>query len=173
MDMSTPDAWVRRRRTRAAFVSLLTLYGVTTVHHVYGGITDGSANRLSAPFVVLVPVGVAVVALVRFRRTGSRAAAWVYTGVACVLMLGLGLVHSAYSHIYKDVLYLLGGPSSAYVLINPEEHYPPDDVFFEVTGILELGVAVWVLVAALRLLTPAGRGAGTNTEPEPVPEAAP
>src|SRR3954470_13201921 len=108
MDENIEQA-VRERRSGAAMASLLALYALTTIHHVYGGIADGASDRLYVPFVLLLPLGAAVAALVRFRRTGGRPAAYLYLGIASGLALLLGVVHSAYSHVYKDVLYLAGG----------------------------------------------------------------
>ncbi|WP_448808784.1 hypothetical protein [Agromyces bauzanensis] len=137
---------------RTAVISLVTLFAITTVHHLYGGFALGSPNRLLVPVLLLPLVASAVAALVVFRRTRSGAAVRTYATIALVLAGLLGIVHSAYSHLYKDVLFLTGGSADLYVLLNPDEHYPPDDVFFEVTGVVELGAAIVVAVTAIGLL---------------------
>lgn len=142
--------------TRTAVISLVTLFAITTVHHLYGGFALGSPNRLLVPLLLLPLVAAAVAVLAVFRRTRSRAAVLTYATISLVLAGLLGIVHSAYSHLYKDVLFLTGSPADLYVLLNPDEHYPPDDVFFEATGVVELGAAIAVAVTAIRLL----RGAG-------------
>lgn len=159
----------RRGAVRAARVSLLALCGLTTVHHVYGALVDGSDQRLHAIAVVIAPVGVGVAALEAFSRKGRRRWAVVYAAVAWSLGLLLGGVHSGYSHVYKDLLHLVGGPADLYVRLNPDEHYPPDDVFFELTGVLELGLAVWVVVAAVRLVRTARRGGQGASTSAPAP----
>ncbi|WP_136706110.1 hypothetical protein [Agromyces sp. H66] len=111
------------------------------------------------PVLVGLPVAAAVTALGIFGRTGRRAALQTYATIALVLAGLLGVVHSAYSHLYKDVVFLAGGPADLYVLLNPDEHFPPDDVLFEVTGVLELGAAIAVTATAIRLLRSSGRSA--------------
>ena len=141
----------------------IALYVITTVHHLYGGLALDSPNRLLVPLLLLLPVGAAVASLEWYRRTGRRGAARIYAGIALVLALVLGLVHSAYSHIYKDVLFLFRGPAELYVLLNPDEHYPPDDVFFEITGVIELAAAIAVVVTAISVLRAASRSASSST----------
>jgi hypothetical protein len=63
-----------------------------------------------------------------------------------------GLLHGGYAHAYKDVLFLLNGPSWLYYPLNPSEHYPPDDLFFEITGVLEIGTAVLVGLSLYRVI---------------------
>ncbi|WP_448003160.1 hypothetical protein [Agromyces bauzanensis] len=148
-------------RTRPALIALLALFAVTTVHHLYGGLALDSPNRLLVPVLVALPVAAAVTALVIFRRTGRRAAVRTYATIALALAVLLGIVHSAYSHVYKDVVFLTGAPAELYVLLNPDEHFPPDDVFFELTGVVELGAAIAVAVTAIRLLrSSSGRRTG-------------
>jgi hypothetical protein len=146
-----------RGSTLPALVSLIALYVITTVHHLYGGLALDSPNRLLVPLLLLLPFGTAVASLEWYRRTGRRVAVRTYAGIALVLAVVLGLVHSAYSHIYKDVLFLLNAPAELYVLLNPDEHYPPDDVFFEITGVIELAAAIAVVVTAIRLLRAVSR----------------
>lgn len=151
-DIDLEDPVAAPPATRAAIVSLVILFAVTTAHHLYGGLLLGSPNRLLVPVLLLPLVGAAIAALAVFRRTGSTGAARTYVIIALVLAGLLGIVHSAYSHLYKDVLFLAGGPAELYVLLNPDEHYPPDDVFFEVTGLVELAAAIAVAAPAVRLL---------------------
>ena len=152
----------KRGATRPALISLIALYAITTVHHMYGGLALDSPNRLLLPLLLLLPIAAALASLEWYRRSGRRVAARIYAGIALVLAVVLGLVHSAYSHIYKDVLFLVRGPADLYVLLNPDEHYPPDDVFFELTGVIELGAAVAVAVTAITLLRAASRSTSVS-----------
>jgi hypothetical protein len=136
---------------RAALVIGLA-YALTTVHHIYGGLVESAPNRLRVPIIMAIPSVVAVGSLYRYRRTGSRAAlitAGVVGSLAWVVLSGL--LHGGYAHAYKDVLFLLNGPSKLYYPLNPSEHYPPDDLFFEITGVLELGTAFLVAFAMYRV----------------------
>jgi hypothetical protein len=143
----------RGRLVNRTALSILGAYALTTVHHVYGGIVDGASNRLRVPLVMAVPSLVALGSLVRYKRTGGRVALVVGGGVSVVAWVILsGLLHGGYAHAYKDVLYLLDGPSELYYPLNPDEHYPPDDLFFEVTGVLEVVSACLVALSTYRLV---------------------
>jgi hypothetical protein len=72
--------------------------------------------------------------------------------VSLVWVILSGLLHGGYAHAYKDVLFLLNGPSRLYHPLNPSEHYPPDDMFFEITGVFEIGTAVLVAFSMYRLI---------------------
>jgi hypothetical protein len=39
-----------------------------------------------------------------------------------------------------------------YYPLNPSEHYPPDDLFFEITGVLETATAYLVARSTYRLI---------------------
>jgi hypothetical protein len=141
------------RTANQATIALVALYILTTIHHLYGGIVDRLPARLAMPVIALIPLAIALYSLNVYRRTGSRLALNIFAGVTIIVfVIGLGVVHSAYSHVYKDILYLLNGSPNLYILINPGEHYPPDNVFFELTGILEVVLAYFVAVATVRLL---------------------
>ena len=144
-------------------LSILAAWGLTTVHHVYGGIVDGASNRLRVPFIMAIPSLVALGALRRYRRTGSGAALTTagIAGVGAWVLLS-GILHGGYAHVYKDALFLLDGPPGLYYPLNPDEHYPPDDLFFEVTGVLETVSAFFVALYTYRLVRDRRAGAGTG-----------
>lgn len=134
-------------------VAVLASYALTTVHHIYGGIDDGVTSRLWLPVVIAPPTLVALAALRAYKRSGSaRALATGSSVIVLTWVLVSGVLHGAYSHVYKSLLYLLGGPAEAYFVLNPGEHYPPDDIFFEVTGSLETLTAAASAVLVFRLV---------------------
>jgi hypothetical protein len=144
--------------TRSA-LAILAAYGLTTVHHIYGGLVDGASNRLRIPFIMAIPSLVALGSLRRYKRTGSGAALATSSSVAVLAWVVLsGLVHGGYAHAYKDVLYLVDGPPELYYPLNPDEHYPPDDVFFEITGVLEMVTASFVALFTYRLIRDSQQG---------------
>ena len=137
---------------RAAVVIGLA-YALTTVHHIYGGLVDSAPNRLRVPIIMAIPTGIAVGSLHRYRKTGSRAALITAATVGSLTWVVLsGILHGGYAHAYKDVLFLLNAPPKLYHPLNPSEHYPPDDMFFEITGVLEIGTAVLVASSMYRLI---------------------
>ncbi len=139
--------------TERAASAIGLAYALTTVHHIYGGLIDSAPNRLRVPIIMAIPSAVAVGSLFRYRRTGSRAALVTAGTVGSLAWVVLsGLLHGGYAHAYKDILFLLNGPPSLYYPLNPAEHYPPDDLFFEITGVLEIGTAFFVASSMHRVI---------------------
>lgn len=136
-----------------AALALVVAYSLTTIHHVYGGLVDHITGRLYVPVFLLIPLVLALGLLYRYRQTGSGVALAAYSVIVVVVFgLLLGGVHGGYAHTYKDILYLMGGSSKLYYALNPDEHYPPDNLFFEITGVLEVMTTFWASLAAVRLL---------------------
>jgi hypothetical protein len=138
---------------KRAALAIGLAYALTTIHHIYGGVVDSAPNRLRVPIIMAIPAVVAVASLYRYRRTGSRAALITAGTVGSLAWVVLsGLLHGGYAHAYKDVHFLLNGPSWLYYPLNPSEHYPPDDLFFEITGVLEIGTALLVAFSMYRVI---------------------
>ena len=126
-------------------LTILAAYALTTVHHIYGGLVDNAPDRLLVPVIMAVPSLIALASLYRYKQTGSGAALATSSIVAVLAWVVLsGLLHGGYAHAYKDILFLLDGPSWLYYPLNPQEHYPPDNIFFEITGVLETVTAYLV-----------------------------
>jgi hypothetical protein len=140
------------RLVERAALAIGLAYALTTVHHIYGGLVDSAPNRLRVPIIMAIPAVVAVASLYRYRRTGSRAALTAGAVGSLAWVVLSGLLHGGYAHAYKDVHFLLNGPSWLYYPLNPSEHYPPDDLFFEITGVLEIGTAVLVALSLYRVI---------------------
>lgn len=142
-----------RRLANRTALAILAAYGLTTVHHIYGGLVDKAPNRLRVPFIMAIPSLVALEALRRYRRTGSGAALATSSAVAVLAWVVLsGLLHGGYAHAYKDILFLVDGPPKLYYPLNPDEHYPPDDIFFEITGVLEMVTGYFIALFTYRLI---------------------
>lgn len=136
--------------------TIAILYGITSIHHIYGGIVDSDPKRLFVPVLAAAPLLITQRALHVYRRTGSKTAMQWLNVLVIIWWVGIqGLLHGAYAHVYKDLLYLAGVPTSEvhryYYNLNPAEHYPPDNLFFELTGGLEFVTAYVVALYTLRL----------------------
>lgn len=135
-----------------AALAILVAYALTTIHHIFGGVVDRAEDRLLIPGILAPLVVVAVVSLYLLRRSGSTAALVTFGIVTLLWVLLLGLFHGGYTHLYKDIVFLVDGPPSLYYPLNPSEHYPPDNVFFEVTGVLDVVASAFVAYTASRLI---------------------
>lgn len=142
-----------RQLANRTALAILAAYALTTVHHIYGGLVDGAPNRLRVPVIMAIPSLVALGSLRRYKRTGSRAALATSSTVAVLAWVVLsGLLHGGYAHAFKDILFLVNGPPALYYPLNPDEHYPPDDIFFEITGVLEMVTAYFIALFTYRLI---------------------
>jgi len=151
-------------------LAILAAYALTTVHHIYGGLVDHAPDRLLVPIIMAVPTLIALWALHRYGRTGSRAALVTFSIAAVLAWVVLsGLLHGSYAHAYKDILFLLDGPPELYYPLNPDEHYPPDDIFFEVTGVLEMVTAYFVGLFTLRLIRDRRQNIRHSTQGQAIP----
>jgi hypothetical protein len=151
-----PEPVARATRAGAAAIALMAL---TTVHHVYGAIVYATPWRHH----VALPAGLAVLVIgaslaVLRRRPGTRAgriAFW--TAVAAIALFPvvfIGLFEGGYNHVLKDVLYFAGTPAVTMQRLFPPPTYEmPNDVFFEVTGVLQFvlgAVTAHLLYRSLR-----------------------
>lgn len=136
-----------------AALAILAAYGLTSIHHIYGGLVDGASNRLFVPIIMAIPSSVALGSLYRYKRTGSGVALATFSSAAVLGWVILsGLLHGGYAHTYKVILFLVDGPPELYYPLNPNEHYPPDDIFFEITGVLEMVTAYLIALYTFRLI---------------------
>jgi hypothetical protein len=149
--MSTITAYTTSLIGQAA-VALLAAYALTTIHHLYGGVVDKASNRLLVPVILAPFIVIAMASLYLLQRSGNGITLIPFGIVALLWTLLLGLLHGGYAHLYKDILFLVGGPARLYYSLNPGEHYPPDNAFFEVTGALDLVAAAFVAGATVRLI---------------------
>jgi hypothetical protein len=157
--------------------ALVVAFGAAFVHHVYGGLHYGTAERLWMAFGFVIAFVVTVGLLRYYSKGGSKAALAAAIGLIVSLwVIGIGFFEGDYNHAYKCVLYLAGLPPERALGLHPaliarDFIYPPDDAAFELTGILQF-LAGCVVVAFTYLLIrevrfgidPAGRSvSGTRT----------
>jgi hypothetical protein len=79
--------------------------------------------------------------------------------VLTVVLIGVvqGLFHTLYGHLYKDILYLVGVKGDMvrnyFLPLLPNDFiYPPNDLFFEITGVLELATICLIVLFTYRLI---------------------
>jgi hypothetical protein len=144
---------ITRQLINRSGLAILAAYALTTIHHIYGGLVDRAPNRLRVPVIMAIPSLITLWSLYRYNRTGSGAALATSSSVAVLAWVVLsGLLHGGYAHAYKDVLFLVGGPQELYYPLNPDEHYPPDDIYFEITGVLEMVPGYFTALFTYRLI---------------------
>lgn len=139
------------RRAMLAGVGVMLL---TSVHHAIGAVVYRTPWRLHVLFAA-IPVSVALLAAfaVHRRRPGrlaGRIAAGVVIALVTIFSVALfGLFEGVYNHVLKDALFGLGAPPELMRALFPAPRYVmPDNLLFEVTGVLQ----AWPAVAAARAL---------------------
>jgi hypothetical protein len=106
---------VGRSRSVYAGLAVSTLWLLTTVHHVYGGLVDDVPARFAVPFITGAFAATALFGLWVYARSGRRVALVTATAAAVVLATVQGGLHGLYAHVWKDVVFLTGAPTSWYV----------------------------------------------------------
>jgi hypothetical protein len=115
----------RNKLVRVNALAIVSAHGLTTLHHIYGGLMDNAPNRLTVPMIMAVPTVAALVALHRYERTGSKTALATATTVTSIAWVGLsGLFHGGYAHAYKDVSLPHRRPSQALLPAEPLRALP-------------------------------------------------
>ena len=137
----------------------LALLLLTSVHHVYGAILYQTPWRYHA---VLFSVAAALVmlgalALLRSRAEAplGRGAWWALVLTILVTVLMIGAFEGGYNHLVKNVVYFAGAPADwMSVLFPPPRYEVPNDILFEVTGILQVVPAVTAAGLLYRAVAP-------------------
>jgi hypothetical protein len=153
--------------TRQALIGLL----LTSIHHAYGAYVYHTPWRLHA-LPITIPAALVIVgaqAVVRSDPRGMKGAVarWIFvlTTVA-VPVLGFGVFEGLYNHVVKNVLYFSGTSAALMARLFPPPTYEmPNNLFFEITGILQViptALIVWHLVRMIRVHRPVKAGYATG-----------
>lgn len=133
----------------ALFVLLLT-----SIHHAWGAAIYDTPWRLHIVF-VSVPVAVVIAALLYVSRSGGRWSAlarWAAILVILVFPIALiGFWEGGFNHLVKNIVFFAQGETAARAVFPSPDVEMPNDIVFEVTGIMQFGAALLALWK-LRLL---------------------
>lgn len=136
---------------------------LTTIHHFYGAAIYNTPWRYHVAF-VSIPAALFIAGALfaggKYPHTTlGRAALWSAVIAVAVIPFGVfGLFEGGYNHIVKDVLYFSGAPRELVLRLFPPPTYEmPDDLFFELTGVMQFFIALPAVYYAYRLLYPGGK----------------
>jgi len=126
--------------TRSALAVLL----LTSVHHAYGAYHYATPWRYHV-LLLAIPTALVIAALdgrLRAHPADLLARSAFALIVLAVPIALIGSFEGFYNHVAKNALYFAGaGPSVMERLFPPSRYELPDDVFFEVTGVLQAALA--------------------------------
>ena len=146
-----------RAEALAAGLSASAVMVLTALHHAYGAAVYRTPWRLHVVHVSIVSVAVIAGALLAFmqnpRSIIGKAARWLAVIViAIVPVLFIGLFEGAYNHLLKNVLFFAGTPLSVMRQLFPPPTYElPNNLLFELSGMLQVPVAWLAALYDLRL----------------------
>lgn len=134
----------------------LVLAGVASSgHHVYGALLYDTPWRLIVSlwipgFVLLVGLALFIYSRYMGQMVG-QAAIWVVFLGGAVFQLGFTIFECVYSHIVKNILFFGGVDQSTLLrLYPPPAYHLPDNLLFELTGIVQV-IGLWAAWLAWRV----------------------
>jgi hypothetical protein len=139
-----------------AGVAALALLALTSIHHAYGAIAFATPWRLHI-LLLAVPAAIAISLALRLgAMMPGRSAGRISTLVAALLILlvpvaAIGFYEGGYNHVFKNLVYFIGGEAKALSLFPPPLYEMPRDFVFEATGIAQFPLAIATAVLAFRL----------------------
>lgn len=145
---------------RALLAEALATLALFAAHHIYGALRYDTPWRHHAAVVAFWVAILLLAAYLAHRRwaggAAGRAAGWALVGVTLVVpVLLVGGYEGLYNHALKDLLWLLDAPRDLLLALFPPPTYEmPNDVLFEVSGVLQALLAAATARAALRFLRP-------------------
>jgi hypothetical protein len=151
--MSTIDV-----HARATFVAALATFGMTAAHHIYGAVIYDTPWRHHAAIIGAIASAALWFAHRMYTRdpfaTRGRIGLVVLTCVAGLLaVVAFGAFEGLYNHVIKNVTYFAGVPLAVLRELFPAPTYElPNDVIFEVSGVLQVVPAAFTGIALFRLL---------------------
>jgi hypothetical protein len=132
-------------KTLIASAALLLL---TLLHHVYGAVLYETPWRNHVALIVL-PLLLGMIAAHEIHRRNpdtplGSAALWAFLALATVPIVVIGIFEGGYNHLVKDLLFFAGLRADLLDRLFPDSVYEmPDDVLFEVSGVLQLFVGLY------------------------------
>ena len=149
--MSSSQARARDAASNVARYASAVLL-ITSIHHAYGAYIYDTPWRYHAVLVAGVTAPLIVGALVMVRSRPSGVLRTLAHGLFVLATLGVavlmfGMFEGLYNHVVKNLLYF-GGASPALMmrLFPPPTYEMPNDVLFEITGVLQVvpaALAAW------------------------------
>jgi peroxiredoxin len=149
-----------RTQSLTAGFSAVAVLLLTIGHHLYGAfLYDTPWRAHMAHLGAMGIIGIVAAMSIVWRWEGTpigRAGLWVFTMLTVAFPIAwIGLFEGGYNHVLKNALYLGGlSPDRMRVLFPPPTYEPPNDVLFELTGVLQFFLAL----VTIRAISPLVRG---------------
>jgi thiol-disulfide isomerase/thioredoxin len=149
---------LRRRHLATAGLSAVAVLLLTIGHHLYGASLYQTPWRAHiahhGAFGIIVILAAMVVTWKWPDARVGRGALWVFTIVTALFPVAwIGLFEGGYNHVVKNTLYF-GGLSDELMrmLFPPPTYELPNDLLFEITGVLQFFIALVTAQATYQLV---------------------
>jgi hypothetical protein len=134
----------------------------------------GSLTKLLVPILPGAELLTTLGLILLFRRARNRASLALLSSVVVLAWILQELVDALYSHTVKDILFLAGVPAATVQSVHPpilaaEFVYPPNDLFYEATGVLKLVPMYFLAILLYRLVGEWRSNRGASARPQRVP----
>ena len=133
-----------------AIISGLIAGLISSAHHWYGAIAYNTSWRANVTYwiagSVLIVYSLLYVYWKNVDNIAGKIALWLFLLSAVIFQTGFIIFECVYSHVLKNIFFFGGMPQSILKILYPSPAYHlPDNLFFELTGLLQLVgfVAVW------------------------------
>lgn len=131
---------------------------ITAVHHMYGAAVYNTPWRNH----VVMPAAITAMAIIAtlylyYKRPysfGGQSALWLGSAITLIVPFGLfGMFEGGYNHVFKNIVYFSGASASLLQKLFPPPTYElPNNLFFELTGILTFFAALPLPFNTYRLI---------------------
>ena len=141
--MNNPHPVALKKNIAAAVISGVIACLVTCVHHWYGAMAYDTPWRTEVvywiTFITMIVYSLLYVYWKHIHSLIGKIALWLFVVGAVFLQAGFTLFECVYSHILKDILFFAGTSRAVLEQMYPAPAYHlPDNLLFEITGILQL-----------------------------------
>ncbi|PSL29058.1 hypothetical protein [Chitinophaga ginsengisoli] len=148
-----PDTSNSQQQKVTLFSILLMM--LTSIHHVYGAIVYHTPWRLHLLFLSIPVIALTLVLDRLLTPTHNRP--WIFRSYLVLTLLAsiilIGVFEGLYNHVLKNILFAAGLPENAMGKLYPPGIYEmPDNLFFEITGVLQGGIAIVLIIYFIRLI---------------------
>lgn len=160
---------MKQEQVTKVIIHSVGLMILTSIHHVYGAIIYNTPWRMH---VLAVSIPVIIVTLVSWKLLDSasnKVRPFIFSLLMIVTIIPsaglIGVFEGLYNHVLKNILFFSGlSVSSLHKLFPPPTYEMPNDLIFEITGVMQGLITIPLIVRTVRLMLSVLRA--NNTTPE-------
>ena len=129
----------------------------TSIHHIYGAVIYHTPWRLHVLIVSMPMIIVSIIAsrlLIWRNLSWKTSLLWSYRSIVLIFsVILIGGFEGVYNHLLKNIFFFSGVNKPTLIQMFPPPTYVmPNDVLFEITGVLQAFIFVPLLLIFLRFL---------------------